>query len=99
MQITDVFEPLTSEIFLISQILVTIVALFLMGLAIKAWRNTKLNKIIYVIIAFSLFAVIHIFNYYDQAVTDIVSDDIRHAVIAGLEISIMAMFVLAILRK
>jgi len=99
MTIVDVFDPINSEVFLVTQVLVTVVALFLMGVAVRAWKNTKLKKIIYVAIAFSLFAVIHIFNYVDQAVMDVVSDDLRHTIFAILELSIMGMFVLALLKK
>jgi hypothetical protein len=94
-----VFSPNTSLIFLITQILVTVAALFLVGLSVKAWKNTRLKKIIYLVIAFALFAVIHIFNYLDQAVVDVVSDDVRYVVFAIAEVAIMSMFVLAILRK
>jgi len=94
-----VFSPNTSIVFLISQIIVIIFALFLMGLAIKAWKNTRLNKIIYVVIAFALFAVIHTLNYVDQSVVSFVSDDIRHAIFAVIEIGIMMMFVVAIIKK
>ena len=94
-----VFSENTSLIFLITQILVTIVALFIVGLAVRAWKNTKLKKIIYVIIAFSLFAAIHIFNYLDQSIFDFVSDDIRYVIFAIAELVIMMMFVLAILKK
>jgi hypothetical protein len=99
MEIIDSFEPVNGQVFLFTQILVTVVALFLTGLAVRAWKNTKLKKIIYVSIAFSLFAVIHIFNYADQAILDFVSDDLRHVIIAILELSIMGLFVLAIIKK
>lgn len=94
-----VFEHNVSTIFLISQILVTIAAVFLLGLTIKSWKNTKINKLIYVIVAFSLFAFIHILNFIDHGVVDVVSDDIRYAITSISDIVIMVMFVLAIIKK
>lgn len=94
-----IFSKDTSTLFLISQLLVTVIALFLVGLTIRAWKNTKLKKIIYVSIAFALFAVIHIFNYIDMAVVNLVSDDIKYLVSALLQVGIMLLFVVAILIK
>lgn len=89
----------TSEAFLIAQIMITICALFLLGVTIKAYKNTKLRKLIYVAVAFVLFAVQHILNYVDQAVADIMPDDVRYLSFALMTLSIMGMFFLAILKK
>jgi len=89
----------TSEAFLIAQILITICALFLLAITIKAYRNTRLRKLVYVAIAFVLFAVQHTLNYVDQAVADIMPDDIRYLLFAIMTLAIMGMFFLAILKK
>lgn len=94
-----IFEHNSNLIFLISQILVAIVALFLLGLTIKSWKNTRLNKIIYVIIAFSLFAFVHLLNFIDHGIVDIISDDTRYVITSIADIAIMGMFVLAIIKK
>lgn len=89
----------TSEAFLVAQILITICALFLLGVTIKAYRNTRLQKLVYVAIAFVLFAAQHILNYVDQAVADIMPDDIRYLLFTIMTLAIMGMFFLAILKK
>jgi hypothetical protein len=94
-----IFSKDTSVIFLISQILVTIIAFFLVGLSIRAWKNTKLKKIIYVAISFALFAVIHIFTYIDMAVFNLVSDDVRFLISSIFQIAIMLLFVVSIMIK
>jgi hypothetical protein len=91
--------PIDSEVFAITQILVIVCALFLMGLSIRAWKNTGVRKIIYLIIAFSLFAVQHVINYVDQTEVDFISDELRYVVFAVIQVVIMGMFVLAILKK
>lgn len=94
-----IFGKDVSTLFIISQLLVTIIALFLVGLTIRAWKNTKLKKIIYVSIAFALFAVIHIFVYIDMAIVNLVSDDLRFLISALLQVAIMLLFVVAIMKK
>jgi len=94
-----IFSQVSSEVFTITQILIAICALFLLALTLKAYKNTGLRKMIYLIIAFGLFAFQHIFNYVDQAVLDIVSDDIRYVIFAITTLCIMGMFFLAILKK
>lgn len=99
MPTTSFFSPLTSEVFIIAQVLVTICALFLLVLSFKAYQNTKLKKMIFIVIAFALFAIQHIINYVDQAVTDIMPDDIRYVLFAVITLAIMGMFFLAIVKK
>jgi hypothetical protein len=94
-----VFTPINSQIFIISQIAIVIVALFLTGLAVKAWKNTRINKMIYLIIAFGLFAITHAINYVDESVVNVMPDDARYAMFAVTEIAIMLMFVVAIIKK
>ena len=94
-----IFGKGTDVLFLISQLLVTIIALFLVALTVRAWKNTKLKKILYVSIAFALFAVIHIFAYIDMAVINLVSDDVRFLVSSMIQVAIMLLFVVAIMIK
>ncbi|HXX06330.1 MAG TPA: hypothetical protein VEJ68_05885 [Candidatus Bathyarchaeia archaeon] len=94
-----VFSPVTSIVFLVSQIAIVIVAVFLSAIAIRAYKITRLKNMIFVIIAFALFAVSHTISYLDQAVVDIMPDDARYAMFGVVEIGIMMMFVLAILKK
>jgi len=94
-----IFNPITSEEFLIAQVLITISALFLLSLSIKAYRNTGLQKMIYVAVAFALFAAQHILNYVDQAVINFMPDDIRYVMFAIITLTIMGMFFLAIVKK
>jgi len=94
-----VFSPVTSLVFLISQISIVIVAVFLSAITIRAYKITHLKKMIFVIIAFSLFAISHTINYLDQAVVDIMPDDARYAMFGVVQVGIMMMFVLAILKK
>ena len=93
------FEPVTSQVFLVSQIIVIVVAFFMVGLAVKAWKNTGMKKMVFLIIAFGLFALIHIVNYTDQALVNFMPDDARYAMFAATEICIMMMFVLAVIKK
>ncbi len=94
-----IFSHGIDEIFAITQILIVVFALFLLGISVKAYKNTGLKKIIYLIIAFALFAFQHILNYVDQSVVDILPDDIRYVIFAIVTLSIMGMFFLAILKK
>lgn len=89
----------TSTIFVISQFLTIVVSLFLTGLAIRAWRNTKLKKIIYVAIAFALFAVIHIVNYINMSIISILPNDVSYLIFGIIQVVIMLMFVVAIMKK
>lgn len=90
---------LTSDVFIVSQILIVVIALVLMALSITAYRNTSLKKIIYAIIAFGLFASQHILNFIDGDVVDILPDDVRYALFSVITLSIMALFFLAIIKK
>ena len=94
-----VFEPVDSMTFVISQIAVVIVAIFLTSLSLKAWKNTHLKKMAYLIIAFSLFAITHVINYVDQSMINFMPDDVRYAMFAVTEIVIMLMFVFAVIKK
>ena len=94
-----VFEPINSMTFVVGQIAVMIVALFLTVLSIKAWKNTSLKKMIYLVIAFSLFAIIHAINYVDESIVNVMPDDARYAMFAVTEIIIMLMFVFAVIKK
>jgi len=93
------FGPGSAEVFTIAQLTVLIFALFLMTLSISSYRKTGLKKIVYVIIAFALFATQHIINYIDGEVVDFLSDDMRHAIFAVISVVIMVMFFLAIIKK
>lgn len=88
-----------SDVFLISQIGIVVVALFLVGLTIQAWKNTGIKKMIFLIIAFSLFAIVHITTYVDEGVINIMPDDLRYAMFGVTDIAIMMMFVFAVLKK
>lgn len=92
-------ELVTSEVFLVGQIAIVIVALFLIGLSVQAWINTRLRKMIFLIVAFGLFAFTHVTTYVDEAVVNIMPDDIRYAMFAITNVVIMLMFVLAVLKK
>ena len=94
-----VFEPVNSMTFIISQVAVMVVALFLTALSVKAWKNTGLKKILYLIIAFGLFAITHAINYLDESVVNFMPDDARYAMFAVTEIIIMLMFVFAVIKK
>ena len=94
-----VFSHGIDEVFAVTQILIAICALFLLVLSVKAYKNTGLKKIVYLIVAFSLFATQHIINYVDQSVVDILPDDVRYVIFAIISLAIMGMFVLAILKK
>ena len=94
-----VFSHGIDEVFVVTQILIAAFALFLLGLSVKAYKNTGVRKIVYLIIAFALFAFQHILNYIDQSVVDILPDDVRYVIFAIVTLSIMGMFFLAILKK
>ncbi len=94
-----VFSHITSMVFIVSQLLIVISAIVLLAITIRAYKMTRYRKMIYVIIAFSLFAVQHTINFVDQGLTDIMSDDIVFAIAGVVQLAIMAMFFLAIVRK
>lgn len=94
-----VFSHGIDQVFVVTQILIAAFALFLLGLSVKAYKNTGVRKIVYLIIAFALFAFQHILNYIDQSVVDILPDDVRYVIFAIVTLSIMGMFFLAILKK
>ena len=85
--------------FAITHLLIVAVTFFLAGLAFKAYRNMGTNKMIYLIIAFAIFGILHLLNYIDQAVVYFMSTEVRYAMSAVVELAAMLMFVLAILRK
>lgn len=93
------FHPFLGEIFTASQLFVIISALFLVSLSVKALKNTGLKKISYLIIAFALFAIQHIINYVNQIADNPIPDEVRYPLFAVIEVAIMAMFILAILKK
>ncbi len=94
-----ILNLINSNVFVIGQIAIVAIALFLTGLSVKAWKNTHLKKMIFLIIAFGLFAITHLLGYVDQSLVNIMSDDVMYAMFSTTEITIMLMFVLAILKK
>ena len=94
-----VFSHITSMVFIVSQLLIVISAIVLLAITIRAYKMTRYRKMIYVIIAFSLFAVQHTINFVDQGLADIMSDDIVFAIAGVVQLAIMAMFFLAIVKK
>ena|SRR3989442_10889750 len=91
--------PLTTEVFIVAQILIIIIALFLMMLAITAYRNTSLKKIVYAIIAFALFAFQHVINFISIEKVSFIPDDLRYAIFSVITLTIMVLFFLSIVRK
>ena len=94
-----VFSPINSMTFIIGQIAIVIVAIFLTMLSLKAWKNTRIKKMIYLVIAFTLFAITHAINYVDQSLVNIIPDDARYAMFAVTDIAVMLMFVFAVIKK
>ena len=94
-----VFSPITSEVFLISQIIIIIAAIFLTIITIKSYKITRFKKMIFVLLAFALFGISHTINLIDQSVVDIMSDDARYAMFGVVQVGIMAMFFMAIVKK
>ena len=99
MALQEFSSPITSEVFIVAQILIIVFALVLMSLSITAYRNTSLKKIIYAIAAFALFAFQHILNFIDADEFDFIPDDVRYALFSVITLSIMTLFFLAIIRK
>lgn len=92
-------SPITGQVFLVTQILIIIVATLLSIITVRSYTNTKLKKMIFVIVAFVLFAASHTINFLDQYVVDIMPDDVRYAMFGIAQLSIMMMFFLAIIKK
>lgn len=90
---------INNNVYVIGQIAIVVIALFLTGLAVKAWKNTRLKKMVFLITAFGLFAITHLLGYVDQSLVNIMSDDVMYAMFSVTEIAIMLMFVFAILKK
>jgi len=94
-----VFSTFTGQVFVISQLIIVIVAVLLTAISIIAYKNTRVKKMIFLIIAFVLFAISHLLNYVDQSLVDIMPDDARFAMFGVTTVVSMMMFFLAILKK
>ena len=88
------FEPITQAI----KIAIAAFSLLLLGLSISAYKKTALKRILYVAIAFGLFAIQMFFDYLEDAVEgfDTAYSDI---IFYGITLAILVLFFLAIVRK
>jgi len=90
-------SPLIELVESILYIIGTIFAAILIALSISAYRNTKLRKLIYAIVAFLLFGIFLFYEFLehsmalDNAFTDIV--------VPFMGVSILVLFFMAIVNK
>lgn len=93
------FGPGSGELYQIAQVAIITVALILMGVTITAYRNTGIKRLKYVIVAFALFAAEAAVNLIDVAITDIMPDDLRFALVATMLLSTLILLFIGFVKK
>jgi len=75
----------------------TIFAAILIALSISAYRNTKLRKLLYAIIAFLLFGVFLFYEFLEHSMS--LENTFTEIVIPFMGLSILVLFFMAIVNK
>jgi hypothetical protein len=75
----------------------TIFAAILIALSISAYRNTKLRKLLYAIVAFLLFAIFLFYEFLEHSMS--LENTFTEIVIPFMGLSILVLFFMAIVNK
>ena len=90
---TPFLELIESILYIIG----TIFAAILIALSISAYRNTKLRKLLYAIIAFLLFAIFLFYEFLEHSMS--LENTFTEIVIPFMGLSILVLFFMAIVNK
>jgi ABC-type transport system involved in cytochrome c biogenesis permease subunit len=89
--------PLIELIESILYIIGTIFAAILIALSISAYRNTKLRKLLYAIVAFLLFGIFLFYEFLEHSMS--LDNAFTDIVIPFMGVSILVLFFMAIVNK
>ena len=90
---THFLELIESILYIIG----TIFAAILIALSISAYRNTKLRKLLYAIVAFLLFAIFLFYEFLEHSMS--LENTFTEIVIPFMGLSILVLFFMAIVNK
>lgn len=90
-------SPLIGLVENILYIIGTIFAAILIALSISAYRNTKLRKLIYAIVAFLLFGVFLFYEFLEHSMS--LDNAFTDIVVPLMGVSILILFFMAIVNK
>lgn len=90
---TPFLELIESILYIIG----TIFAAILIALSISAYRNTKLRKLLYAIVAFLLFAIFLFYEFLEHSMS--LENTFTEIVIPFMGLSILVLFFMAIVKK
>jgi hypothetical protein len=90
---TPFLELIESILYIIG----TIFAAILIALSISAYRNTKLRKLLYAIVAFLLFAIFLFYEFLEHSMS--LENTFTEIVIPFMGLSILVLFFMAIVNK
>lgn len=74
-----------------------IFAIILIGLSISAYRNTGLKKLLYAMVAFSLFGIFLFYEYLEHSIA--FENPFADIILPSMCLSILVLFFLAIVKK
>ncbi len=90
---TPFLELIESILYIIG----TIFAAILIALSISAYRNTKLRKLLYAIVAFLLFATFLFYEFLEHSMS--LENTFTEIVVPFMGLSILVLFFMAIVNK
>ena len=90
---TPFLELIESILYIIG----TIFAAILVALSISAYRNTKLRKLLYAIVAFLLFGIFLFYEFLEHSMS--LENTFTEIVIPFMGLSILVLFFMAIVNK
>jgi hypothetical protein len=90
---TPFLELIESILYIIG----TIFAAILIALSISAYRNTKLRKLLYAIVAFLLFGIFLFYEFLEHSMS--MENTFTEIVIPFMGLSILVLFFMAIVNK
>jgi hypothetical protein len=90
---TPFLELIESVLYIIG----TIFAAILIALSISAYRNTRLRKLLYAIVAFLLFGIFLFYEFLEHSMS--LENTFTEIVIPFMGLSILVLFFMAIVKK
>ena len=90
---TPFLELIESILYIIG----TIFAAILIALSISAYRNTKLRKLLYAIVAFLLFAIFLFYEFLEHSMS--LENTFTEIVVPFMGLSILVLFFMAVVNK
>lgn len=77
----------------------TIFSVMLLALSVSAYKNTRLKKLKYAIVAFGLFAFFLLYEYLEHAFKESFNTPYTDIIVPSMSLAILVLFFLAIIRK